>query len=470
LNAPHQDDRAILRQRLAELEEVLRAIREGEIDAIVVDGKGSPAVYTLKSAAEPYRLIVEQMSEGALTVSSDGVILYCNAAVARMLDVRRETLVSTLLGDLFVDSDEETLATLLSKTGGVQEIRFRTTGDAFVHAHVSSAPLNVDGMTLHCLVVTDLSRQELRILHHAIVSSSGDAIYALRPDGAIESWNAAAEGLYGYAAGEAIGRNVRMLMPAQGQSDAQALLSGECFKLETTHVTKAGVLTEVSLSVAPFKASEGTVSGVAVIARDITERRRNENQIRLLMNEVNHRAKNLLTVVQIIVRQTAKGDAKSFTDRVNRRIAALAASHDLLVQSNWHGVNISDLMRSQLTHLADLIDTRICLDGPPVRLKPVAAQALGMAVHELATNAAKYGALSNAQGRICVIWKVAGPDLSVRWSEHAGPPTVPPGHRGFGHTVIVQMIEHTLEAEVRLEYPRSGVVWELVAPVDRVVE
>lgn len=140
------------------------------------------------------------------------------------------------------------------------------------------------------------------------------------------------------------------------------------------------------------------------------------------------------------------------------------------MQSNWHGVNIADLMRSQLTHLADLIDTRIFLDGPVVRLKPAAAQALGMAVHELATNAAKYGALSNSRGRINVSWNIAGPYLNLRWSEHAGPPTVPPGHRGFGHTVIVQMVEHTLEAEVRLEYPRSGVVWELVAPADRVVE
>lgn len=475
MSAQHQDDPAILRQRLAEMEETLRAIREGEIDAIVVGSKGSPAVYTLKSAAEPYRLIVEQMSEGALTISSDGIILYCNTAFARMLDVPREKLVGTLLRDLVIGSVEEPLAKLLVRSGSAQELRFRAAGGAIAHVYVSSAPLIVEGVPIHCLVVTDLSRQELRILHDAIVNSSVDAIYALTLDGTIESWNPGAERLYGYTAQEAIGKNFHKLVPPKKQAETQDLLArmaaGESFKLETARVTKAGVSVEVSVSWAPIKAPQGAISGAAVIARDITERRQRESQIRLLMNEVNHRAKNLLTVVQSIARQTAKDqDAETFTERLNQRIAALAASHDLLVQSNWLGVEIGGLVNVQLAYWMDLLGTRIVAEGPAIRLKPAAAQTLGMVLHELATNAAKYGALSNAEGCIRITWNVGGASLRLRWSEHGGPPATPPRRRGFGHAIIVQMVEHTLEAEVHLEYPSSGVVWELVAPADRAVE
>ena len=151
-----------LREKLAEAEELLRAIRAGEVDAIVVDGGGIPQVYTLKGASDTYRLIVERMSEGALTVSSEGVILYGNAAFARMVGCPREHLVGTLITALARDEDAQLLAVLFRETaGGTLSIHLKGAGDEISPVHISSTPMTVDGEPVHCLVVTDLKRQEL---------------------------------------------------------------------------------------------------------------------------------------------------------------------------------------------------------------------------------------------------------------------------------------------------------------------
>ncbi len=151
-----------LRQRLAEAEDMLRAIRAGEVDAIVVDGAHAPAVYTLKGAADPYRLLVEQMSEGALTVSSDNVILFCNAAFARMVGIPRERLVGTLLSRLAADGDATTLAGVSGDMASIAlAVRLQGADGALLHTQISSAPMEVDGEPVHCIVVTDLSRQEM---------------------------------------------------------------------------------------------------------------------------------------------------------------------------------------------------------------------------------------------------------------------------------------------------------------------
>ena len=173
--------------------------------------------------------------------------------------------------------------------------------------------------------------------------------------------------------------------------------------------------------------------------RDITERKQREAHNKLLLAEVNHRARNLLAVVQVIAQQTAIHASKeTFVTRLTERIGGLAASQDLLVQNEWRGVAISELVKSQLAHLQDLFDTRIRLDGSLVRLNSAAAQGIGMALHELATNACKYGSLSNSEGRVLVSWHVSPgePVFFMSWAEELGPAVVPPKHKGFGQKVI----------------------------------
>ncbi len=214
--------------------------------------------------------------------------------------------------------------------------------------------------------------------------------------------------------------------------------------------------------------------GIVCYFYDMTERFRHEEHISLIMREVDHRVKNLLAVVHAMTRQTARsGDPETFEARLSDRIAGLAASHDLLVSNQWRGVEVSDLARGQLAHFKDVIDTRVLLDGPPARLSPAAAQAIGMALHELATNAGKYGALGDNEGRVRITWTIAdspGPTFTMRWLEENGPEVVPPDRSGFGQTVMVRMVEHAVDGTVELTFERTGLSWRLTAPLARVQE
>lgn len=217
----------------------------------------------------------------------------------------------------------------------------------------------------------------------------------------------------------------------------------------------------------PTLVAEANAIGATLV--EATElREQAEQQILLLMREVNHRSKNMLAVVQAIARQMPSTDPKLFVRQFSDRIVGLAASQDLLIESNWQGVRVSDLVRSQLSLFRELIGTRIDITGPPVRLQPPAAQAIGMALHELATNASKYGALSGDNGRVRVSWRLEGTgegrEFQLEWVEEGGPPVTPPERRGFGYTIMVAMVEKSLDAVVEITYAPDGVVWRVRAP------
>ena len=207
---------------------------------------------------------------------------------------------------------------------------------------------------------------------------------------------------------------------------------------------------------------------------DITEMKRAEEHGKLLMAEVNHRAKNLLAVVQAIAQQTAKhADPATFVARLTDRIEGLTTSQDLLVRNNWQGVEVSHLVEGQLAHFKDLIGKRVLLMGPPVRLTPAASQGIGMALHELATNASKYGALSNEVGRVHISWQVAtapAPTFTMRWLEEGGPKVTQPTRLGYGQVVIGRMAESAVHGTVEIDYRESGLSWKLSAPIADTME
>ena len=196
-------------------------------------------------------------------------------------------------------------------------------------------------------------------------------------------------------------------------------------------------------------------------AADITERKRAEERQLLLMRELNHRTKNLLSVVQSIANQTVASSPSDFAERFSRRIQALSANQDLLVRSEWRGVEIEDLVRAQLAHFADLIGERIMIEGPHLSVTPSAAQSIGMALHELATNAGKYGSLSDDHGGVTIDWRLEDGQFSIGWIEHDGPHVKPPKRRGFGSTIISAVAEASVGGEVELDYASTGVVWRL---------
>jgi PAS domain S-box-containing protein len=200
------------------------------------------------------------------------------------------------------------------------------------------------------------------------------------------------------------------------------------------------------------------------VAQDVTERKAHEEQVHLLMREVNHRAKNMLSLVLAIARQTSAREPEDFIGRFTERVQALAANQDLLIRSEWKGVYAGDVVQTQLSHFSDLIGSRIATHGPKLRLNAAAAQAIGLALHELATNAGKYGALSTDKGRVDIGWEADRDTLTMSWIEREGPPVTPPKRRGFGSTVIASLAK-TIGGEVRLDYPPSGLVWRLTCPV-----
>ena len=184
----------------------------------------------------------------------------------------------------------------------------------------------------------------------------------------------------------------------------------------------------------------------------------------MLAREINHRSKNLLALVQVIARQTAARSPQEFVETFGERLQALAANQDLLVKSEWEHLDLSDLVRRQLGHLG-AIGSRITLSGPPIMVPPSPAQAIGMALHELATNAVKYGSLSNATGCVEIAWAVEEDAFCMSWREDGGPEVATPAEIGFGTTVLDKMTASSLSGDVSIDYAPDGVVWQLRCPL-----
>jgi PAS domain S-box-containing protein len=215
---------------------------------------------------------------------------------------------------------------------------------------------------------------------------------------------------------------------------------------------------------------ERQVAGFVGTLADITERKERQEREHLFMREINHRAKNMLSVVDAIAHQTATRTPEDFVERFSERIQALSANQDLLIRNAWHGVEIEDLVRAQLAPFADLIGSRIIVRGPMLRLNAASSQAIGLALHELATNASKYGALSKDGGRLHIGWCTEGETFTMSWSECDGPPVSLPQRRGFGTIVMQELAERSVNGKVDLEYAPSGVTWRLTCPAANALE
>jgi PAS domain S-box-containing protein len=215
---------------------------------------------------------------------------------------------------------------------------------------------------------------------------------------------------------------------------------------------------------------ERGLADVVGTVQDITERKERQEREHLLMHEINHRAKNMLSVVDAIAHQTATRAPEDFIERFSERIQALAANQDLLIGNEWNGVEIEDLVCAQLALFADLVGSRIAVHGPKLRLKAVSAQAVGLALHELATNAGKYGALSTNTGRADISWAIDGNNFTMSWIEREGPLVSAPKRRGFGTIVMEAMAERSVDGAVELDYAPSGLTWRLICPAANALE
>jgi PAS domain S-box-containing protein len=226
------------------------------------------------------------------------------------------------------------------------------------------------------------------------------------------------------------------------------------------------------------RSADGEAIEATAVYMDITERKWVEERQRLLLDELNHRVKNTLSTVQSIAVNTRRGSPspEEFGEMFQARIAALAGAHDLLTQGSWEGASLGDVVERTLSPYVSMGEDeapRILMGGPRVRLSPNAAVTLNMAFHELATNAVKYGALSNAEGRLDVLWTVdrskSEPAVELIWNERGGPPVLPPERRGFGSRLLEQGLARELDGEVDLRYEKKGLTGRIRLPVSKKV-
>lgn len=301
-------------------------------------------------------------------------------------------------------------------------------------------------------------------------------------EGRITLANRQIEELFGYSRDELIGRPVEMLMPERFRS-AHPLLRRQYNEAPLTRpmgagrdlfgLRKDGSDFPIEIGLNPFQAKDGQLVLASIV--DITERRRHEEYVQVIMHELAHRSKNLLTIVMAIAQQTIKHSISldDFKGRFEARLFAISQSQELLFKRNWIGVPVDELVNQ---HLKPFIESgaRIEPAGPPIVLKPDLAQRIGLALHELATNATKYGSLSSPTGKVVLSWEADDQDNPIKfrmsWSEQGGPPVKPPDRQGFGYKLLTRMKDDGLCDHVKMDFAPEGLIWQVECPESQLVK
>ncbi|MGH6926436.1 MAG: PAS domain S-box protein [Propylenella sp.] len=318
----------------------------------------------------------------------------------------------------------------------------------------------------------------------AIVESSDDAIASKDLNGVITSWNAGAERLFGYSAAEAIGQPVMMLIPPDRRDEEARILErirrGERVeRYETVRERRDGSRVDVALTVSPIRDAGGKVVGASKIARDITERRRADEQRRLVLREMGHRVKNLFALASSIVGQSARSAETSddLAASVRERLAALAQAHDLTVPRYSvtgvevkRSVQLDQLVCAMLSPYAGgggEAPDRVTAAGPELTIGGDSVTSFALLLHEFATNAAKHGALSTPSGRVAVTWEIEADELRLAWRESGGPPIHDvPRFEGFGSALAKNTVRSQFRGELHREWRREGLLIHIFVPTD----
>ncbi len=473
---------------------MLRAIRGGEVDALVVESPAGPQIYTLQGLdAETNRLrgeMLAQVSDAVIAIDGEDRIIYLNSAAEHLYGRTASAALGQTLSKLYESrwprpEDQGAAAIALRERGEWHGENIHVTQDGRELNVESSVtlPRRLAGQPIGLLAVirdvTERKQREQEVLvseirYRRLFETAHDGILLLDPVTCkIIDANPFMTKMLGYPHDQLIGKELFEI----------GLLADEAASREM--VRKLKQENQVRYENLPLESLDGRHQEVEVVAnlydendrpviqfniRDITERKRSEEHVKLLIAEVNHRAKNLLAVVQAFTQSTSKyGDPATFAARLSDRIDGLAAGQDLLVKNEWQGVEVSDLVVAQLAHFKDLIGTRVLIDGPGARLTAAAAQGIGMALHELGTNAAKYGALSNLKGEVRIAWHVtatARPEFSMSWVEDGGPKVTAPTRKGFGQIVIGRMAQAAVRGRAEITFREQGLAWNLSAPVE----
>ena len=357
---------------------------------------------------------------------------------------------------------------------------FKKDGSVLRARSTCSLVSDVDGKPLYFVAVVEDVTADYRARAAtarlaALVQASNDAIISVTKDGAIETWNPGAEQLFGYALADIAGSDMSALAPEFHRLDIAELLErgqkGEAFRNETVLRRKDGTQIDVAIGVSPILGKDNTVTALLVTMEDIRDRRMWENQLILLNRELQHRVKNSLAVVQSIANQTLRSSPSpaAFHTAFLGRLQALSAANDLLLQTTWTGGDLGSIIERQIMPLLSKPKHQLRKSGPDVALPAELTVPLGLALHELATNALKYGSLSTAKGSIEINWMVTIADgnrtLRLVWSELGGPPAHDPERKGFGSILINRGVPG---ATVEQKFTANGLVCVMELPLPEI--
>jgi PAS domain S-box-containing protein len=443
--------------------------------------------------------LYEILPDAILAVDRRGVIRYANRQAGRLFGQELATLISTPVEALLPEHLRERHLAHRAKYNldprrrpmgrGLDLVARRADGTTFP-VDIMLNPLKHLAEPMVLAVVRDMT--DIRALEEALrqARTAFETFYEQPPDGTImvdesgkvDRVNEAAEAMFGFSRERMIGQCIEMLIPERFRDrhrahrshymkDSKTRAMGANLELFAQRADGSEFPVDIMLS--PMEIDQRRF--VLAMIRDITERKRAEARVQWLMREVNHRAKNILSVVQAMAHHTRAGLHQEFVSEFEERIRGLSASYDLLVNNKWQKVPLVELVRAQLAHFGDLMNNRIAVCGADFWITSAAAQTIGMALHELATNAGKYGALSTDAGYVDIAWRLERTDddghrFTMKWSERGGPTVMAPTRHGFGWTVLCQMTKMLLGANVALEFAPAGVVWCLACPADRVRE
>jgi two-component system CheB/CheR fusion protein len=333
----------------------------------------------------------------------------------------------------------------------------------------------IDGVSITLVDVTERKKLDKARAHlAAIVESSEDAIMSHDLDGLITSWNAGAQKIYGYTASEIIGQPMSTLL-ADDQVDEWPLNLAKLRKgqaiinFDISRTTKDDRAIYLSLMISPIRDEQGKIVGASAVARDIAERQAAEERALMLMAELDHRVKNILAVVSSVVSQTLRSGSppESLSAEIEGRIRAIARAHNLLTDHGGAKSSLRDLVATEVRPYQQ--GSNIVLSGPEVELTTKSSLTLALAIHELTTNAAKYGCLSVAEGCLSVTWSVMegeiAPQLMIEWVELGGPAVTEPSRRGFGTKLIELSLVRGLDAKVDRAFDPAGVRCSMAIPL-----
>lgn len=468
-----------------EAEETVRAIHRGSVDAVVVQTHGRFQVVTLTGADEPYRVLVERMSEGALTVSEDGIVMFVNRRLAEMAGRNVDEIVGQPFADLFSgDVPPQYRAWVSPPEGGIRhEMDLACQGER-LRVSVWAGPITIGEVSAALVTVTDLTVQrrveEIAMAERfarSILEQFTDPIVVLDNGGRIIRASASAEQLCGMRPLGHRFSDVFRLKPADphresllrsvSPSDFDIMLATRAFHGVEVQLDEGKAADRTFLlGSGPLLDDTKRPVGSIVTLTDITPLKRAEERQTMMVAELNHRVKNILAVVQAISDQTARRSSslEIFCEAFAGRLRALQVAHGVLTNTRWSGGELTELLRESLSPYSD----RVRLAGSPIMLPSQMIVPLSLILHELMTNAAKYGALSTS-GHVEIDWETDDQRQMIRftWLERGGPPVKDRKKVGFGSILIEKVAMHDLEGECTLDFQSGGLRCSLRFPIQR---